>query len=440
MEPFFLFSGFLLLAVTLFKSVYTKHWRSSQIYLILSLLSLLHISLTLTLLASGKIFDFPHFYRTGSIATYFFIPASFLFVVKSIGKDKFRYTDLLFFIPLVIYLADMSRFISSDELYKYAQVSEDAKTGNLNGFRQSVFMPLQFHYYFKCLFGVILSILQIIFISKQLRRGGTEFFKENQKLVLWFYAWALMLMITCLPDLIMYLSGKQSDVLNYWYVSPFIFITYAYPISLLISPAVFNGIKGEWLEMQAGSGKKYRYRSSLYLANSNLFDTTKSAMDEEGSAKSITGSEYSNSDEQSNGRQNTKIYYSIEKAEILKNQIDQYMITMRPYLDIDYSINKLAVDTQLSVRQVSSLLNNYCNTSFKDYINGFRVKHFINKYMNEADSVKMTMEGLAKDSGFSNRYTFIHAFKKQMGLPPSEYLNRKTEEDADSKEQVSSAI
>jgi AraC-like DNA-binding protein len=37
------------------------------------------------------------------------------------------------------------------------------------------------------------------------------------------------------------------------------------------------------------------------------------------------------------------------------------------------------------------------------------------------------MDGIGKKSGFSTRSNFYNAFKTEMGLTPSEYLERKNE-------------
>jgi YesN/AraC family two-component response regulator len=69
------------------------------------------------------------------------------------------------------------------------------------------------------------------------------------------------------------------------------------------------------------------------------------------------------------------------------------------------------------------VLNNVIEKNFRDWINEFRINHFIEMFIIYKD--KKTIEALAQESGFKNPATFYNAFKKLTGLSPSQYFKNR---------------
>ena len=93
----------------------------------------------------------------------------------------------------------------------------------------------------------------------------------------------------------------------------------------------------------------------------------------------------------------------------------------KPYLQQRYSLKDLAFDTNIPLHQLSAFINKYWGKNFNDFINEFRVLYCKEKILNEEYKYKK-LEAIAEESGFNNRNTFAIAFKKVMGLNPSEFL------------------
>ena len=64
--------------------------------------------------------------------------------------------------------------------------------------------------------------------------------------------------------------------------------------------------------------------------------------------------------------------------------------------------------------------------SFKDYINQYRIEHYIHRVETDPDVSRITQEALAIQCGFNNRQTFTNAFKKHTSMTPSAYFKEKT--------------
>src|SRR4051812_31922454 len=81
------------------------------------------------------------------------------------------------------------------------------------------------------------------------------------------------------------------------------------------------------------------------------------------------------------------------------------------FTQVQYNLRKLSSVSNFSTNLLSAFFNQSLGVHFNDYLNQLRViycKHLIENGV----AVQLTLEGLAKNSGFNNRNTFTTAFKK----------------------------
>ena len=109
-----------------------------------------------------------------------------------------------------------------------------------------------------------------------------------------------------------------------------------------------------------------------------------------------------------------------EKNELIKQKMIAYMQTQKPYLRPNIIFADLAFALKIPMHQCSFVLNQIIGKNFRDWINGYRIEHFVENYTNNSKS--KTIEGLALESGFSNIRTFYNAFKKEKGEIPRIYF------------------
>ena len=86
----------------------------------------------------------------------------------------------------------------------------------------------------------------------------------------------------------------------------------------------------------------------------------------------------------------------------------------------DLIIISLAQASNLSVHKCSRLINVTHRISFPDWVNKFRIDYFIQSFPVKCSS--KTIDAIALESGFTSRTTFYRAFKKEMGMMPSDYF------------------
>lgn len=119
--------------------------------------------------------------------------------------------------------------------------------------------------------------------------------------------------------------------------------------------------------------------------------------------------------------QHQPLLLSPERMMEIDTAIKEVLNEKKPYLQQRYSLKDLAVDTNIPLHQLSAFINKYWGKNFNDFINEFRVVHCKEKILAEEYKYKK-LEAIAEESGFNNRNTFAIAFKKVVGLKPSEFL------------------
>lgn len=94
----------------------------------------------------------------------------------------------------------------------------------------------------------------------------------------------------------------------------------------------------------------------------------------------------------------------------------------RLFLNAELTLSKLAAHTGLSAKIISSVLNQYCQSNFNDFVNGYRIKE-VSQRLLAGDTAHLTISGIAFESGFNSQATFQRVFKNKIGVSPKEYLN-----------------
>lgn len=121
------------------------------------------------------------------------------------------------------------------------------------------------------------------------------------------------------------------------------------------------------------------------------------------------------------GRESVKSVSLNSEADLeLIQSIKNYMIHEKPFLNSDFQILDLAHYFKIPTHQCSAMINQLIGKNFRDWINSHRVDYFIKTYPQK--SLKLTIDAIAFESGFSSMTTFYRAFKKETGTMPSNYF------------------
>lgn len=115
---------------------------------------------------------------------------------------------------------------------------------------------------------------------------------------------------------------------------------------------------------------------------------------------------------------------NIDPAPVDNHLIEKLETTIeseRPYLSEKLTIAKLADQTGIPQKLLSQIINNHYKQNFFDFINSYRTREF-NRRITDGDNRRFTILSIAYDCGFSSKSAFNRAYKKHVGVPPSEFL------------------
>jgi AraC-like DNA-binding protein len=105
----------------------------------------------------------------------------------------------------------------------------------------------------------------------------------------------------------------------------------------------------------------------------------------------------------------------------LIEKLESTIESERPFLSEKLTISQLAEQSGIPQKQLSQVINNHYRQNFFDFINAYRTKEF-NRRIADGDNRQFTLLSIAYDCGFSSKSAFNRAYKKHVGVPPSEFL------------------
>ncbi len=100
--------------------------------------------------------------------------------------------------------------------------------------------------------------------------------------------------------------------------------------------------------------------------------------------------------------------------------LKKVMQTNLYYQDPELSLVSLAEKLGLTTHELSRIINTVLKKSFNDFINEYRIAEVIQKMQNPVYD-RLTLLGIAFDSGFNSKTTFSRAFRRMTGKTPGEY-------------------
>jgi len=92
------------------------------------------------------------------------------------------------------------------------------------------------------------------------------------------------------------------------------------------------------------------------------------------------------------------------------------------YQDAELSLAALADSLDMHTRELSGIINVAFRKNFNDFVNEYRIRAVTRKMKDPAYD-RLTLLGIAFDSGFNSKTTFNRTFRQMTGKSPAEYKN-----------------
>jgi AraC-like DNA-binding protein len=310
------------------------------------------------------------------------------------GSNRLHLKDIWHFIPFIIQALHIAPYVISPFAYKLemAQMVID-QPNTLFTYTWGWIYPSIVNFYGRPISGLLYAVGSLVFLYRK-----TSLFQNRsthqRDLFWWFmillggltllYSLSILLFYELLrSNLDMRIIFAESDYYESVGIIYFIsgFVPMFFPhllygnIENLKLPSILNGL----------------------MNSSKLSDDTTSLQ----SATSITG----------------------DRLQDMESIIDEYQKKFKPYTHPDFNISKMANDLDIPEYQLYYYFRYHKKQKFVDYRTMLRIEH-AKDLLSRGAANELTLEAVAKASGYQHRTTFIEHFKKITGRVPSEYLNQ----------------
>lgn len=113
---------------------------------------------------------------------------------------------------------------------------------------------------------------------------------------------------------------------------------------------------------------------------------------------------------------------SLNPAQALTHleNLQNYMLQEKPYLNPNLSLKELAHQLSLSPRHLSQIINEQLGQNFMDFVNTYRVEEAKARFENPKDHKETVLE-VMYEVGFNSKSVFNTVFKRKTSLTPTQF-------------------
>ncbi len=101
-------------------------------------------------------------------------------------------------------------------------------------------------------------------------------------------------------------------------------------------------------------------------------------------------------------------------------KLKKFMTEEKPFLDPSLTIQDIAKEMNVPVRDLSVLINHQLGQHFYDFVNIYRIE-YAKEILKDPTKNKVTILEILYEAGFNSKSSFNTAFKKHTGNTPTEY-------------------
>ena len=373
-----LFLGILCIVIL---HIYHKGRSLATRLLILGILSIIITTISNASLHTLQSLKFPHFLLVSYPFHYWAAPAFFLYVKVTLSHDeKIPWYYWLHLLPGFIHFIEFLPFYLQTAAEKQAllQANYDGRIQLVSHF--GGWLPPFYHPFIKTALG-IMYMLWSLNILKTTMASHKEWIKSQRESWKWLHILVLLMLLFYLYAIVAYIFRGQLVNFKFIITLPTMVVLFFISITLVFLPRVLYGFSPP---SQINPDIEEAMEPLLHLEK--------------------------------------KVIITDEQAQKIRRAIKEQFEIPEKFLIQGYNLNQLSRDTSFPVYQLSHYINYHLGLNFSDMVNAARINYLVQQ-VESGEWSSLSLEGMAKESGFSSRYTFIKAFKKNKGTTPSAYIN-----------------
>jgi AraC-like DNA-binding protein len=396
---------------------FNRQRNANALYLFLMLLFVaIHSLLQASIMNKGPL-DIVMIVFNNFSPLYFLIGPMLFFYVRGTLKDNAALTrkDYWHFVPAIIVLANVAPYWVTSTAYKYSVASALISNNNtVKSFDANWLIPSSVNFVVRGLqmLAYVLVVILLLFRYAPRKLKNTHIPKIQEKIT---FTWLKILVSCMLIAIIGYYSSSLILVLvehpeqGVWHT---LFVIFNYvcfvplliiPLALLTFPQILYGIPALHIharKSKIGDPVDLKETITIPIKNTDSHEDQDQELTE---------------DKMEEGLQ--------ESARAVMD----YLIQEKPYLDKDFTMDKLVQALNLPRHHVYFCMNRVLKVKFPELRKKLRIE-YAKELLEQGKNETLTIEGIGTQSGFSSRSNFFSAFKSEVGCTPSEYLERvKTE-------------
>jgi AraC-like DNA-binding protein len=372
------------------------------------------INLNDAILYGGWFMKIPLFHKIALPFSLLVAPLSYLYVRSALlGELKFRRNDWLLLIPFVLYAINLMPYYLMPIEKKRAYLTQFYNSVEFQGLFNEGILPPYLFIFLRVGWSSVFIMLNFQLIRRFKKNTLGKTLVQNREMLNWLSTFNWLNTIILLSSL----AGA--------------FLATTYKVNLY-APDVVLGIVVTVMCFKLFLMPKLLY--GIYLPSEVVIHIADQLSDHTGEPVSrIVEREYPETSAADLKDSQGGLAISPANSIRYKTILETFFQQQKPFLDVDYSLEKLVSDVNINRHTLSSFINKEYGIGFREYLNRYRVKFIVENRFNPEWQL-LTLEAIGAQAGFKNRTTFMRQFKSIMGVTASAYFKNTKEGQHDTPE------
>lgn len=353
--------------------------------LLFSFLVVLYPLFIVHLYDTGAIQAHPHLLRTSPPVGMLYMPTMYLYARTLATQRPLRWADALHLLPALLFVVDFLPFYALPADAKRQLVLGSGYWKQLLRFDEGWLLPAYWHHYIRSIQVVVYWVLEVRIVLGVWRRANLR--TGNRAWIGWMLTLIVLQLFPFVPAAGVTLFGWDTTVLKFWYDLSLALMALLTCFALMLRPEILYGLQNAAPSAPAPPAPAAQPHA----------------------------------DERGGSTERLENYIPPSLVAAYDRQIREFMQAREAFLKPGYTLREMAENTGIPLHHLSAVINRHYGYHFNEYINHWRVE-YLKQRLDKREWKLKTLEALARESGFTNRTSFIAAFKKHCGTTPSDYI------------------